>query len=72
MEFNSVWYGMKRSRYVARLHPKTVELIRHYGRFYGIDPDQLIDTAVSDIMAKDRDFVDYVQGIYKCGVPSGT
>jgi hypothetical protein len=62
MEFNSTWYGGKRARYVARLLPVTIDLIKHYGRFYGIDPDQLIDTAVNDIMVKDKEFIDYVRG----------
>ena len=66
MEFNSTWFGGKRSRYVAHLLPVTIQLIRKYGTFYGIDPDQLIDSAVNDIMAKDNDFIDYVRGIHKC------
>jgi hypothetical protein len=62
IEFDSMWYGAKRSRYVARLLPTTVELIKHYGIFYGIDPDQLIDSAVNRIMVEDAEFLDYVRG----------
>ena len=65
MEFDSTWYGAKRSKHVARLRPMTIRLIEQYGLFYGIDPDQLIEFAVNQFLAKDNDFSDYVIGIYK-------
>jgi hypothetical protein len=50
----------------------TVELIKHYGTFYGIDPDQLIDSAVNKLMAEDEAFIAYVRNIHKRNVPFET
>ena len=72
MEFNAVWFHQKRSKYISRLHPTTIELIGHYGTFYGIDPDQLIDSAVSKVMAEDEAFVAYVRTIHKRNAPFET
>ena len=70
MEFDSLWFGRKRSRFVTHLHPKTVELIKLYGAFYGVDPDQLVEVGVNKIMSEDEAFVLHARSECKRGAPS--
>jgi hypothetical protein len=61
MEYDSQFSSQRRSKLVSRLRPETIRLIEKFAQFYAIEPDQLIDTAVTSFLLEDKKFVEYIR-----------
>jgi hypothetical protein len=61
MEYDSQFSSQRRSKLVSRLRPETVRLIEKFAQFYAIEPDQLIDTAVTSLLLEDKIFVEHIR-----------
>lgn len=60
MEFNSIFYSSKRKPYGAALSPQTHRLLYLYARFYGVETDQVVNTALESLFLSDSDFLCHI------------
>jgi hypothetical protein len=60
VEYDNQFLSMKRTKVISQLRPDTLMLIKQYSKFYAIEPDQLIDTAITTFVSKDKEFVSYL------------
>lgn len=60
MEYDNEFMSLRRTKFVSRLRPSTLMLIEHYSKFYGVESDQLIDSAISNFVSKDDKFVRFL------------
>jgi hypothetical protein len=60
MEYSSTFVTTRRLELTCRLTPTTISLIKKFSEFYAVEPDQLIETAVGNFIAQDKEFLDYL------------
>jgi len=65
LEYDSEFVSMKRSKLISRLRPNTLMLMEQYSRYYAVEPDQVVDSALSAFISKDEGFIEYLRGILK-------
>ncbi len=61
MEFDSIFHGLKRKKYISRLPRETIALIEEYAVFYGVEQDQVVNTAIGQFLAADAEFLEYMR-----------